>query len=405
MTEFVVRRMRAKRAKFILTLLAILFCLHRQAAAQLPPEISSVFVQASNAMRQGDLSRAADGFAAATKLDPAFAEAHFNLGLVREEQGRLDEAIACFEKALALKPRIHGANLFLGVAHYKLNHYDQALAAVRKETQSYPKDLSPWMWLGVIELAKDQPEEAAAALDKAANLDPNSVDILYHRGQAHLLVSRSSYERMFKDDPKSWRVHEVLGEIAADSERYNDAIYEYLEAIKLAPTQPGLHEELGATYRRASKIDEADAAFQTELELNPHNALACYERGVLALERGDGAKGKELIEAAVRENPNLQDADYYLGRAEALLGNDASAIEHFNRATKTSSDPDSVRQAWYQLGIAYRRLHRMDEARQAMAVFQKMKDQEQDDLRRAKLRRTQQIPDSEPPRSDPQNPQ
>lgn len=386
-------------AKFIFGLVALPFCFGSLPAAQLPPEASAIFTQASSAMRQGDLNKAGDGFAEVAKLAPAFAEAHFNLGLVREEQGRLEEAIASFEKALKLKPRLRGANLFLGVAQYKLNHYDQALPAVRKETEAYPKDALAWMWLGVIELAKDQPDEAAAALDKAARLAPNDTDILYHRGQAHLLVSRSSYERMFKEDPKSWRVHEVLGQIDADAERYNDAISEYLEAIKLAPTQPGLHEELGAVYRRALKSDEADAAFQTELEINPHNGLARYERGVLATERGDGAKGKDLIEAAIKEKPGLPHADYNLGRAEKLLGNDAAAAAHFERAVANDSDPETVEQAWYQLGTLYRRLHRPEDSQKALAMFQKLKEESTEATHQAltKLKNKQNPTAAEPP--------
>ena len=377
MTVFAPSPWRAKRAKLTLALafLALLFCFDRRLAAQLPPQASRAFTQAANAMREGDLNQAGDGFAEVIRLAPSFAEAHFNLGLVREEQGRLADAINSFEKALKLKPRLHGASLFLALAHYKLNHFDQALAAVRKETEAYPKDASAWMWLGVIDLAKGQPEEAAAALDKAAQLEPDNSDILYHRGQAHLLVSKNSYERMFKEDPKSWRVHEVLGQIDSDAERYNDAIAEYLEAIKLAPTQPGLHEELGAVYRRAMKADEADAAFQTELEINPHNAFARYERGVLATERGDGGKGKELIEAAVSERPGLPHADYNLGRAEKLLGNDAPAVAHLERAIASDSDPEIVEQSWYQLGTLYRRLHRMEDSQKALAMFQKLKDE------------------------------
>jgi tetratricopeptide (TPR) repeat protein len=399
MSMFATNRWRAKVAQLTVTLFVILFFLDRQLAAQLSPEASTVFSQASNAMRQGDLNQAGDGFAEVIKLAPTFAEAHFNLGLVREEQGRLDEAIASFEKAIKLKPHLHGANLFLGVAHYKLNHYDQALVAVRKETEAYPKDASAWMWVGVIELAKDQPEEAAAALDEAAQLAPDNTDILYHRGQAHLLVSRSSYERMFKKDPKSWRVHEVLGQIDADAERYNDAISEYLEAIKLAPTQPGLHEELGAVYRRALKSDEADAAFQAELEINPHNALARYERGVLGTERGDGAKGKELIEAAVAEKPGLPHADYNLGRAEKLLGNDAAAVAHLERAIASDSDPETVEQSWYQLGTLYRRLHRPGDSQKALAMFQKLKAESTEASHQAltKLKNKQNPTTAEPP--------
>src|SRR5713226_3629193 len=166
--------------------------------AQRTPEVDNRFRQASEAMRNGKLDEAAEGFAAIVKQAPTFAEAHFNLGLVREEQGQHTEAIASFEKALSLKPRLRGANLFLGVAHYKLNELDHALAALKKEAAAYPKDAAAWMWVGVVSLAKDRPEEAAAALDQAAKLAPTDVDILYHRGQAHLLVSKNSYAEMFK---------------------------------------------------------------------------------------------------------------------------------------------------------------------------------------------------------------
>ena len=399
MKVFVIEHRNLYFARIMLACLALLFFVDSRLAAQAAPEVSRAFTQASNAMRQGDLNQAGDGFAAVTKLAPTFAEAHFNLGLVREEQGRLEEAIASFEKALKLKPRLHGANLFLALAYYKLNHFDQALAAVRKETDVYPKDASAWMWLGLIDLAKDEPEEAAAALDKAAQLAPDNTDILYHRGQAHLLVSRRSYERMFKEDPKSWRVHEVLGQIDADAERYNDAIAEYLQAVRLAPTQPGLHEELGAVYRRAMKSDDADAAFQSELEINPHNALARYERGVLAMERGDGAKAKDLIEAAVSEKPGLLHAEYNLGRAEKLLGNDSAAVAHLERAIASDSDPETVEQAWYQLGTLYRRLHRPEDSQKALAMFQKLKEQSSEATHQAlsKLKNRQNPNAAEPP--------
>jgi tetratricopeptide (TPR) repeat protein len=344
--------------------------------AQVPPDAAEKFRVASEAMRGGNLDEAAAGFASVVKEAPAFAEGYFNLGLVREEQGRHDEAIASFEKALSLKPRLHGANLFRGIAHYKLNQFDQALVALRKESAAYPKDAGAWMWVGVVALAKDRPEEAAEALDKAAKLAPTDVDILYHRGQAHLLVSKNSYSKMFEADPKSWRVRQVLAQANADAERHVDAIAEYEAAIKLAPKQPGLHEELGSEYRNAGKPKEAEAAFLQELEIDPYNVLARYKLGVLAVERSDGAKAKELIEAALRQKPGLRHADYNLGRAEMQIGNDVVAAEHFQLATKAETDPEVLQQSWFQLGIVYRRLHRMPEAQQAMATFQKLKDQE-----------------------------
>ena len=326
-------------------------------------------------MRAGDLDTAAADFAAIVKQQPAFAEAHFNLGLVTEEQGNQDAAIASFQKALAIKPHLHGANLFLGIAEFRLNHLEKAHIAVAKETAAYPKDASAWMWLGVVSLAQDRPEAAAEALDKADKLKPDDQDILYHRGRAHLLVSKNSYEAMFKLDSKSWLVHRVLAQADAEAERHTDAITEYEAAVKLAPNQPGLHEELGSEYRAVNKIPEAEAAFQKELEIDPHNVLARYKLGAIEVEKGDGAKGKEFIEEAQREKPGLAHLDYNLGRAEMLLGNEEAATVDFERSVKTDADPEVVEQAWYQLGTAYRRLRRIEEARNAMATYQRLKDE------------------------------
>jgi Flp pilus assembly protein TadD len=58
------------------------------------------------------------------------------------------------------------------------------------------------------------------------------------------------------------------------------------------------------------------------------------------------------------------------------LGDDAGAVEDLKRATTGNSDLETEQQAWYQLGIVYRRLRRSDEARQAMTMFQKLKDEE-----------------------------
>ena len=363
-----------------------------------PPE----FARATQAMQEGKLEEAAAGFAAAARHAPAFAGAHFNLGLVEEELGNYDEAISSLKQALKLKPGLHGANLFLGIAEFRLNELNDAAIAIQKETAAYPKDATAWMWLGVVRLAQERAEDAAEALDKAAKLKPDDQDILYHRGRAHLLVSKNSYAEMFKLNPNSWLVHRVLAQANAEADRHVEAIAEYEAAIKLSPTQPGLHEELGTEYRAVNKIPEAEAAFQQELALDPRNILATYKLGALEVEKGDGAKGKELIEAAQKEKPNLVHLDYNLGRAEMLLNNDAAAISDFERTIKTDTDPDVIQQAWFQLGTAYRRLHRMDEARQAMVMYQQLKDETAKKSQKALETYRQQHPETSAP-SAPEN--
>ena len=212
---------------------------------------------------------------------------------------------------------------------------------------------------------------------------------------------------MFKVDPRSWRVHQVIAQANAEADRHVDAVTEYQAAIRLAPTQSGLHEELGSEYRNLGRTQEAEEAYIGELEIDPNNVLAKYKLGVLNVEKGDVAKGKELIEAALKEKPGLLHSDYNLGRAEMLLGNAAAAAQLLERATSApGSDPEVIQQAWYQLGIVYRRLHRMEDAQKAMATFQRLKAEEAENSQKT-LRRyqVQQSPNSAQPPPSPENPQ
>jgi tetratricopeptide (TPR) repeat protein len=363
-------------------------------APQVPREIVEKFRMASEAMRGGNIDAAGEGFAAIVKQSPNFAQGYLNLGLVREEQGRHVEAIGNFQKALRLKPGLRGANLFMGIAEYRINQLDAALAALRKEAAIAPKDANAWMWVGIVALEKGDGEEATLALDKAAKLAPDSVDILYHRGRAHLFVSKDSYARMFRADPKSWRVRQILAEANADADRDVDAIAEYEAAIQLAPNEPRLHEELGTEYRSIGKMQEAEEAFRKELEIDPDNVVAQYKLGVLLTEKGNARQGKQMIQEALKVRPGLRHADYNLGRAEMLLGNDQAAAEDFGRATKADSDQDVLEQAWYQLGTVLRRMHRTQEAQQAFAMFQKFKDAELEGSQK-KMKQFQQKNDSD----------
>jgi len=357
-------------------LLSFISCWPIHAARQGAADVNEAFQQATAAMRQGRLEEAGAAFETITHTAPTFVGAHFNLGLVREEQGRFEDAVQSLKKALVLNPRLRAANLFLGIAHYRLNEYELAIPALRREIKLNPIDPQAWMWLGVAELAREQPEQAAVALDKAAKLSPNDVDILYHRGHAHLLVSKLSYERMLRANPDSWRVRQVLAQADAEADRDVDAVAEFQAAIKAAPQQPGLHEELGTEFWKLNKMEEAQAEYKRELAIDPHSRLATYKLGSLLVESAKPEEGKPLIEAALREDPNLKEAYYYLGRAHMQLGNENEALDALKKAVTLNSNPEIIAQAWYQLAMVYRRMHRMEEAQQAMSTFQKLKEQE-----------------------------
>src|SRR5215468_6333934 len=59
----------------------------------------ATFIEATQAMQQGNLEAAAAGFSAVVKQMPTVAEAHFELSQVSKEQGQVDDAIASLKKA------------------------------------------------------------------------------------------------------------------------------------------------------------------------------------------------------------------------------------------------------------------------------------------------------------------
>jgi tetratricopeptide (TPR) repeat protein len=361
-------------------------------------DAKSLFGRGNAAMRRGAAAEAVHDFQEFLRLEPGSAEGYFNLGLALQSAGQLQEALTALHKAAALQPSLRGVRLFTGIVNYKLNHFSAAHDELIRETRLEPKNAAAWMWLGVVELAQNQADSAATRLDKAAALDPGNLDILYHRGRAHLLVSKESYSAMFKLAPDSWRVHEVLGQADAEAFRTDDAINEFRLAVGAAPHEPGLNEELGDACWTAGKLQDADNAYAQEIKIDSSNAVALYKLGSLRVTRDDAADGVPLLERALALDPSISDAHYYLGKGEAALGNDEMAIEHFRLATNSQGSEELRIMSWYQLATLYRNLHRTQEAGEALAEFRKMKtarDQRRENKFQEQGRRRDQLPRQE----------
>ena len=324
-------------------------------------------------LRAGNAVQAVESFRKATVLRPSFPEAWLNLGLALQQTGNSSGALVALQKAIGLKPNLRGAHLFLGILHYKANHFEQAETALRKETELSPKDAKAWMWLGVDELAEAHPSDAAASLDIAARLTPDDVDVLYHRGRAHSLVSQDSYQKMFKLDPESFRVHQVLAQADAEADRTTEAISEYQLAVQRAPREPGLHEALGDLYWTDGKMELAAPEYLTELSVDANNVTANYKLGGMRVIGGDPAGALEPLQRTLALDPSFYKAYYYLGRAYVDLGKDAEGISNLERACNAPADETLNTLAWYQLVRVYRRAHRTADADAALSHFRELR--------------------------------
>lgn len=331
--------------------------------------------QGASAMASGDFAGAVAAYSSVTHGLPEFAEGHFDLGLALEQDNRLDEARAELETALRLKPELRGANLFSGIVAYKQNRYKDAERFLRRETVLDPSNAKAFMWLGVCRLAQDDAQGAIVPLDKAYALDPKDPDILYHRGRAYMLVANASYSAMFDLDHDSMRVHQVLGEAYAQAFRTQEAISEFELAIKMAPHQPGLHEELGDQYWVAGQLDKVEAAYRAELGIDPNAISARFRLGSLLVLTQTPAEGVKLLREVLREEPSLRDAHYYLGTGLMGLHQDHDAIREFELAIAADPKDDRAMTSYYKLAQLYRTLHQTADAQTAMQNFMNLRAQ------------------------------
>jgi predicted Zn-dependent protease len=168
-----------------------------------------------------------------------------------------------------------------------------------------------------------------------------------------------------------------LAQSFTDADRFDDAVKECQEAIRLKPAEPGLHQQLGDIYDRQNNLEMADAEYRNELKIDPHNAAVMYSLGVVSIERSKPADAVELLTEALRQAPGSVEARYQLGRAEAQLGHNDSAAVNFAGvvANPQRIDPEMLRQSYYQLAQLYRRLQRPEESRAALESFVRLKQQ------------------------------
>ncbi len=343
-------------------------------AQTVPSEAVSEAMQEGLAqMKQGNFTQAATAYAQVTKLQPSFAEGYLNFGLAEEKAGQLDEARASLQKALQLKPGLRGANLFLGTIAYRQNRFKDAEANLLAESRLDPRSAKAFMWLGICRLAQDNPQGAIAPLDKAYALDASDVDILYHRGRAYLLVANASYDAMFKLDPDSLRVHQVLGEAYAQAYRNQEAIGEFELTVKMAPRQPGLHEELGDQDWITGQLDKAAEAYREELRIDPSAVSAMYKLGSLLAQGQSPAEGVQLLRSALLLDSSLSDAHYYLGVGLMSTDQNEDAAHEFQLAIAADPSSDRAMSAYYKLSQVDRKLHRTTEAQTALASFEQMR--------------------------------
>jgi Flp pilus assembly protein TadD len=138
-----------------------------------------------------------------------------------------------------------------------------------------------------------------------------------------------------------------------------EAAEAFRSALRLAPNESDLHNDLGVALERQGKQEEAVASFEKAIQLKADNTNALHNLGnvLRRLDRLPAAESR--YRQALRLDPNSADLCNHLGIALLWQGKHGEAEACFRRALRLKRDHA---EALNNLGVVLEQLGRLDEA-------------------------------------------
>jgi tetratricopeptide (TPR) repeat protein len=348
---------------------------------------SLVFAQSTSANLEGLLSKGAElakskDYSGAEKMyRQALAIAPENpdilkaLGDVCQKQFKYKESIAVFDAILKRAPLYPGVNHLLGVSYYALNEFDKAVDAEKKELVGDPTNQQARYYLALALDAVDRKAEAIEQLEQLRAINPKDQSLLYQLAQYYKQGAEQMTQRLAALNPDSEWIHALNGEAFTDAQRYQEALLEFKEALRLDPDLPGMHFALGQVYWLQRDYVNAQPQLQLALGEDPQQPLAnFYEADILSSQRQFDAAIPH-VQIAISTYPRLTQAYFILGKCYVGTGNLQRALEVYKKAIDL--DP-GYKEVHYQLSELYKRLGDKDKSEAELQVFQKLVRQGQE---------------------------
>jgi tetratricopeptide (TPR) repeat protein len=211
------------------------------------------------------------------------AAVYHNLSYALERLGRYDEASDVLVQAMRVGSNDPRTKLAAGVLALRRGDIAEADAALGEAAASWDRKPKPAAWYHYASLTA----ALANDLDRAINVlsdgvaaHPHAAVLLNNLGVAlerrgKLPDAAMAFERGALEDATLPQLHKNLGDSYYRSGRYDDALESYLRAVKHRPNLGAdVYLKLGNLRYRRQEREEANRCWKRALELEPTNAIA-----------------------------------------------------------------------------------------------------------------------------------
>ena len=339
--------------------------------------------------QQGNLQCAAAAFTQALRLEPRLAEAHFDLGLVRQDQQQTEDAIREFRLALQYDPALVQARCALGSS---LPDPVQAETEFRKALASQPQLVCALDGIAQV-LAKEERYDAAADYwRQALRVQPDAPDLQLSLATATYKAAKARQAdglppvegagvadavqlltSLLKHHPGMTAAYFTLGNIYANESRNREAADQYRQVVRRDPTDAAaLAAEVKALID-ASAWTDALAPARDYARRKPDDPSGHIMLGTVYQQLGNYAQAEPQLERGVAGAPEDFEARYQLGLVLARLGKPAQALPQLQKAVALKPED---RSAQYQLIAVMRTLGQTDQVTQLVNQLRKEQNKE-----------------------------
>jgi tetratricopeptide (TPR) repeat protein len=327
----------------------------------------------ASARAQEPAPAAQDGTSAASP-EAQFAEARKLM-----QQGQYDQGLARLEDLEAKQPGLKGLSHELGVGFYKKGDYLKAVEFLNKAQKENAKDTEAVQLTGLSYYLAGRPADAIPLLERVQGWYPSAnVDASYVLGICYIQT---------KDYPGARKAFAKMYSVPADSaasylftarmllrQDFEPPAEEYArEAAKLDPKLPLVHYLLGELYLFQSKIPEAIAEFQKELEINPGYAGVYYKLADADSRIEKYEDAEKLLQRSIWLDPTSTGPYILLGKVLEKKGETQLAVRALQHAI--SMDPNNA-MPHHLLGQAYRDMGRADDADRELKLAEQLQERQ-----------------------------
>src|SRR5437773_10228707 len=243
-----------------------------------PQTTDSLLSQAAELQKARDFAGAEKLYRQALVDAPDDPEILKALAVVCQAEGKYAESIEIFQSILKRAPLYPGVNGLVGTSYYALNDFEKTIDAMQKELASNPKDPQARHLLALAQSSSGHLFEAIQQLEGLLADYPDDAAVLYQLVVDYRSAAQKSGEKLALHFPDSEYLHAINAEVFADSNRFDDAIREFQEVLRLDPKFPSIHFALGQVYWR--KKDGRNAQEQLRLALQEEPNHRSEERRV-----------------------------------------------------------------------------------------------------------------------------